>query len=91
MFKHEIHLFGGYLFCGNNQVAFILAVFVIHNDDKFTFLEIFYCIFDAIESIVFHTYIYNNVKSLFLFFCPSFFFDALDNLVVGLLYPVQVF
>ena len=40
VFQHEIHLFRRNLLCGDNQVAFILTVFVIHHDDKFALPEV---------------------------------------------------
>ena len=37
MLEHEVHLLGCYLFGGDNQVAFILAVFIVDHNHKFTF------------------------------------------------------
>ena len=31
---HKIHLFGGYFFGSNNEIAFIFAIFVIKHDDQ---------------------------------------------------------
>ena len=40
VFEHEVDLLGGYLFSGNNQVAFVFAVFVIDHNNHFPFAEI---------------------------------------------------
>ena len=48
IFEHEVYLFCVYLFCSDDEVAFVFAIFVIYNNDKFTFLEILDCIFDAV-------------------------------------------
>ena len=40
LFQHEVHHFGGDLLCGADKVALVLAVFVVHHDDKLTFPEV---------------------------------------------------
>ena len=47
MLEHEVDLLRGYLLGGDNQIAFVLAVLVINDDDELTFLKVgnglFYC------------------------------------------------
>ena len=57
MFQHEVHLLGGNLFGGDNQVAFIFAVFVIHDNHEFSFLEVFYGFLYSVQSEIFHFFI----------------------------------
>ena len=47
--QHEVHLFGGDLLCGDDEVTLILAVFVIDHDHKLTFCEVCYCLFYCVE------------------------------------------
>ena len=47
VFQHEVHLLGCYLLCCNDQVAFVLAVFVIDHDDKLAFSEVVHGFFYA--------------------------------------------
>ena len=38
--QHEIHLLGCNHLCGGDEVAFVLAVFVIYHNDKLAFLKV---------------------------------------------------
>ena len=49
MFQHEVYFFGSDQFRRDDEVALVFAVFVIHNDDKFSFLEVFYSFIDAVQ------------------------------------------
>lgn len=49
--EHEVYLLCVDFLGGDDEVALVFAIFVIYNDDKLTFLEVLYCIFDAIELI----------------------------------------
>ena len=40
VFQHEIHLLGRNLLGGDNQVALVLTVLVIHHDDEFALPEV---------------------------------------------------
>ena len=40
MLEHEVYLFGGDLLSGDDQVAFVLAVFVIDNDHELASSEV---------------------------------------------------
>ena len=76
MFQHEIYFFRGNQFCSHYQVAFILAVFVVYDDDEFSFAEIFDCLFNCIQ----FDFLHNDIDSLECFF-DSFLYVAaiLDN------------
>ena len=39
--QHEVHLLRSDGLSGNDEVAFVLAVFVVHDDHKLTFFEVF--------------------------------------------------
>ena len=54
VFQHEVHFFGCDLLCCDNQVAFILAILIIHHDDKLALSEIVDGFFDGIEFEIFH-------------------------------------
>jgi hypothetical protein len=49
MFGHEIDGLGRYVLGGNDEVAFILAIFVIDEDDEFPLLDVPDCVFDAMK------------------------------------------
>ena len=49
MLGHEVDVFGLAAFGGHDQVAFVLAVFVIHEDDHLALADVFNQFFDAIE------------------------------------------
>ncbi|KAF1053240.1 MAG: hypothetical protein GAK43_01527 [Stenotrophomonas maltophilia] len=46
---HEIDVFGAGALGGHDQVAFVLAVFVIHEDDHLALTDVFYQFFDRVE------------------------------------------
>ena len=48
MFQHEVDFLRGHFFGSNHQIAFVLAVFVIHHDKEFAFLEILDGFFHAV-------------------------------------------
>ena len=48
MFQHEIDLLRGNLLCGDDEIAFIFAVFIIYDDDKFARFERFDSLFYTI-------------------------------------------
>ena len=52
--QHEVYFLGSNLLGCDNQVAFILAVFVVYYDDKLTVLEIFYGFLYGIKFCFFH-------------------------------------
>ena len=54
--QHEVHLFGGYQLGGNDEIAFVFAVFVINHNDKIAGLEVFYGFFYRIQLNRFHIY-----------------------------------
>ena len=54
MFEHEVYLVCINLLCCYDEVAFVLSVFVVYHDDEFSFFEVFYGFFYAIQSYVFH-------------------------------------
>jgi len=45
--EHEIHFLRCYLLGCDDEVALVLAVFIVHDDYEFSFLEVLHCIFDA--------------------------------------------
>ena len=49
MFGHEIDGLGRHVLGGNDEITFILAVFVIDEDDEFPRLDIPNCVFDAVK------------------------------------------
>ena len=49
MFGHEIDGLGRDVFGGNDKIAFILAIFVVDQDDEFPLLDVPDCVFDADE------------------------------------------
>ena len=49
MFGHKVDCLRGNLFCGNDQVTFILPVFIIDQDDEFSFTNVSKGLFDGIE------------------------------------------
>ena len=57
IFQHEIHHFSGNGFCCADEIAFVFAVLIIHDDDELTFSEVFYGFVDAVEFNNFHYYI----------------------------------
>ena len=46
--QHQKHFFGRYLFRSNNEVPFVFTIFVVNNDQEFTFTKIFDCFFDGV-------------------------------------------
>jgi hypothetical protein len=49
MFGHEVDGLGRHVLSGNDEIAFILAVFVIDEDDEFPRLDVPDCVFDAVK------------------------------------------
>ncbi|MCY1466670.1 hypothetical protein D9M71_850470 [compost metagenome] len=49
MLGHEVDVLGLAALGGHDQVAFVLAVFVIHEDDHLALADVFNQFFDAIE------------------------------------------
>jgi hypothetical protein len=49
MFGHEVDGLGRHVLGGNDEIAFILAIFVIHEDDEFPILDVPNCVFDAVK------------------------------------------
>ena len=45
--KHEVHLVFGNEFCCSDEVAFVLAVFIINHNHEFAFLEVYQSIFNG--------------------------------------------
>ena len=46
----EIDDFRSDLLSGGDKIAFVLAVFIVHNDQHFPLTEVFQCFFDRMES-----------------------------------------
>src|SRR5690606_25162372 len=46
---HEVDVFRAYLLGGNDEVAFVLAIPVIHQDDHFALANVFDDFFDAVQ------------------------------------------
>ena len=44
--QHEVHGFGRDQFGSHNQVALVLAVLIVHDNDKLSVFEVLYCLFD---------------------------------------------
>ena len=51
--KHEVDFLRGDLFGGNDEVAFVLAVFVVDNNEELAFAEVFDRFFDCVQSVHF--------------------------------------
>ena len=45
---HEVHLLGGNLFSGDDEVAFVLAVLIVDDDKEFTTAEVFEGFLDGV-------------------------------------------
>ena len=45
---HEVHLLGGNLFGGDDEVAFVLAVLIVDDDKEFTTAEVFEGFLDGV-------------------------------------------
>ena len=53
---HEVHFIRRYLLRCNDKVAFIFTIFIIHDDQELTFLEVFQGFFNSIQLDFFHHY-----------------------------------
>ena len=92
--QHEVHFLGSDFLGGDNQVALVFTVFVIHNDDKLTVFEVLYGFLYGVESCFFHLlYIKYVLPYIMLCFCFLSYHlgNAVDNKSVGLRDFVQVF
>ena len=49
MSGHEINGLRRHVLSGNDEIAFILAIFVIDEDDEFPLLDVPNCLFDAMK------------------------------------------
>ena len=49
IFEHKIDILGSDFLGGDDQIAFILAIFIIDYDDELTITEIFKSFLDAIK------------------------------------------
>ena len=49
--QHKIDLFRSDLFCGDNEISFVFAIFVIDDDQKFSLTKIFNCFFNRVHSV----------------------------------------
>ncbi len=58
VFQHEVHHFRRDFLCGANQVAFILAVFIIDNDDELAVAEVLNGLFYRINLECFHNHVF---------------------------------
>ena len=54
--QHEVHLLGCNLLCGDNQVALVLAVFVIDDDHELALSEILYSFFYCVQLDIAHIF-----------------------------------
>ena len=61
IFQHEVYLLRGDGLGGDNQVALILAVFIVDHDDKFAFAEVGNCLFYRVEFNLVHKLIKSYV------------------------------
>ena len=62
VFQHEVHHFGSDFLGGTNQVAFVLTVFVVNDNDELTFTEVCQSLLNCIQFQLFHIpyYIYTR-------------------------------
>ena len=51
--EHEVDFLRGDLFGGYDEVAFVLAVFVVDNNEELAFAEVFDRFFDCVQSVHF--------------------------------------
>ena len=58
MLEHEVHFLGRYLLGRDDEVALILAVFVINPNDKLSVLKVADCFFDTAQFEISHIYKY---------------------------------
>jgi hypothetical protein len=49
MFGHEVDGLGRHVLGGNDEIAFVLAIFVIDEDDEFPLLDVPNCVFNAVK------------------------------------------
>ena len=49
IFEHEIHMVRRYFFCRHDEIALVLAVLVVDNNDKFACLEVFDSLFYRVQ------------------------------------------
>ena len=75
--QHEVYHLGGYLLCGTYQVAFVLTVLVVNNNDELSFTKVLQCLFNSIQLEVFHIHYY--IILLFLLFVIFFSLPLLDK------------
>ena len=54
VFEHEVHFLGGDLLGGDDEVALVLAVFIVDDDDELPFPEVFHGVFYAVDDYLFH-------------------------------------
>ena len=57
MLEHEVHLLGSDLLGGDDEIAFVLTVFVVDDDDEFSFAEVLHGVFYAVDDDLFHNII----------------------------------
>ena len=65
MFQHEVHLLCCDLLGGDDQIALVFAVLIIHNDDKLALCEVLNGFFYAVQLHLFHVtpYLYIVVNA----------------------------
>ena len=80
IFQHEIHHFSRNGLCSTYQVALVFAVFIVYNNDKLAFFEVFERFFDAVEFYISHI----------LYLIYIYFVDSVHDVGVGLLDGAQV-
>ena len=51
MRDHEVDVFWCRVFCEHDEIALILTVLIITDDDRSSILQIFYCVFNQVESV----------------------------------------
>ena len=52
--QHEVDHLGGDLLGSTDQVAFVLTVLVVDDNDELTGLEVYQCLFNCIDLNLFH-------------------------------------
>ena len=50
MSEHEVDFFRCDALSGDDEVAFVFAVFVVNDDDEISFFEFDYCFLDSIHN-----------------------------------------
>ena len=64
MLKHEVHFLGRYFFRCDDEIAFVLTIFVIYYYHELSFANILNCLFDCIHRDLLFDYL--QVDKLFL-------------------------